>query len=275
MGRRLLRRRSRRAAVVILVVGLIGASIWFVASRTSDDEASGPPPGCHVSLDSETYTFGVEQTAHATTIAAVGKRMGMPDHAVTVAIATALQESRLHNLDHGDRDSLGLFQQRPSQGWGSPGEVMTPHYAAGVFFQRLAGVEGWDTLPVTTAAQLVQRSAAPEAYGKWEHQARALAQATTSEIAAGLTCRLDAVPAAESTAPLRLSIARELGSPALEVPVPDARGWTVATWLVAHSADFGITSVTYSGQLWTPSAGRWLAYGGPPDAVVRVSQEPT
>ena len=273
MGRRLLGRRRWGAAAVVLALALIGAYVAFVAKKDGKHDTAAPP-GCHVSLDSTTYSFGVEQTAHATTIAAVGKRMGMPDHAVTVAIATALQESRLHNLDHGDLDSLVLFQQRPSQGWGSPGEVMTPHYSAGVFFERLAGVEGWETLPVTTAAQHVQRSAAPEAYGQWEHQARALAQATTGEIPAGLACRFDMGPAAESTAPLRLAIAHELGSSALDVPVPDARGWTVASWLVGHSAQFGITSVSYSGQIWTPSTGRWLAYGGPLDTIVRISQEP-
>jgi hypothetical protein len=259
---------------VLLVAGLIAAYIAIVANKDGKRDQAAPPPGCHVSLDATTYTFGVEQTAHATTIAAVGKRMGMPDHAVTVAIATALQESKLHNLDHGDRDSLGLFQQRPSQGWGTPEEVMTPHYAAAAFFDRLARVEGWESLPVTTAAQHVQRSAVPDAYGKWEHQARALAQATTGEIPIGLTCRVDAVPQAESNAPLRLAIAHELGEPALDVPVPYARGWTVASWLIAHSAEFGITSVSFSGQIWTPASGQWLAYGGPPDAVVRVSQEP-
>jgi hypothetical protein len=273
MGRRLFPRRGLGITIVLVALALIGAYVAFVANKDGKHDAA-PPPGCHVSLDAATYSFGVEQTAHATTIAAVGKRLGMPDHAVTVAIATALQESRLHNLDHGDRDSLGLFQQRPSQGWVSADEVMTPHYAAGVFFERLAGVEGWETLPVTTAAQHVQRSAAPDAYGKWEHQARALAQATTGQIPAGLACRLDTGAAAESAAPLRLAIAHELGSDALDVPVPDPRGWTIASWLVGHSAQFGITSVTYSGQIWTPSTGRWLAYGGPPDVLVRISQEP-
>jgi hypothetical protein len=270
---RLFRRRRWDVAVVVLVVVLIGGYIAFVAIKNGKNDHAAPPPGCQVSLDSTTYTFGVDQAAHATTIAAVGKRMGMPDHAVTVAIATALQESRLHNLDHGDRDSLGLFQQRPSQGWGSPQEIMTPYFAARVFFERLAGVAGWETLPVTTAAQSVQRSAVPHAYGRWEHQARALAQATTGEIPAGLSCRVDRVAAASGAA-LRLAIAHELGGPALDVPLQDARGWTVASWMVAHCAQLGITSVSYGGHVWTPSTGRWLANGGPPDSVVRVSQGP-
>src|SRR5882757_7057159 len=83
-------------------------------------------PKCNVSAGTTTYTVDVEQAANATTIAAVGKRLGLPDHAVTIALAAALQESKLRNLDYGDRDSLGLFQQRPSQGWGAPTEILTP-----------------------------------------------------------------------------------------------------------------------------------------------------
>ena len=85
---------------------------------------------CRVDLDQSSYKLDLEQAQHATTIAAVGKRLGLPDHAVTVALAAAFQESNLHNLAHGDRDSLGLFQQRPSQGWGTPSQVMDPNYAA-------------------------------------------------------------------------------------------------------------------------------------------------
>src|SRR5262249_47604838 len=124
------------------VLGL-AASVGYVAFvATRNHNGTEVPPGCRVSLDGVTYTMSPEQTAHATTIAAVGKRMGMPDHAVSIALAAALQESNLYNLEHGDRDSLGLFQQRPSQGWGSASEVLTPHYAAGVFSRRLAGGAG-------------------------------------------------------------------------------------------------------------------------------------
>src|SRR6266498_327517 len=113
------------------------AIVVLVATR---EQGANVPPGCHVSLANQTYTLSPEQTAHATTIAAVGKRMGLPDHAVSVALAAALQESKLQNLQYGDRDSLGLFQQRPSQGWGSETEVLTPHYAAGAFYRRLARI---------------------------------------------------------------------------------------------------------------------------------------
>jgi hypothetical protein len=256
--------------VVAVVVASIGA-IAFVVTR--DRYGTDVPPGCRVSLGGATYTMSPEQTAHATTIAAVGKTMGMPDHAVSVALAAALQESKLYNLEHGDRDSLGLFQQRPSQGWGTASEVLTPHYAASAFYRRLERVSGWETLPVTTAAQRVQRSSSPGAYAQWEHEARAIAQAATGEIPAGLSCRVDVGPAQSTGKPLRDALERELGPSTLDAPLPDAQGWTVATWLVGHAQEYGVSQVTFAGQSWTPSSGRWVASGGPVETVVRITEE--
>ena len=263
--------RVRRWGVVG-VVAVVVASIGIGAFLLTRDRQSGVPPGCRVSLGGVTYTMSQEQTAHATTIAAVGKRMGMPDRAVSIALAAALQESKLHNLEHGDRDSLGLFQQRPSQGWGTASQVLTPHYAASAFYRHLTQVAGWENMPVTTAAQRVQHSSAPNAYAQWENQARAIAQATTGEIPAGLSCRVDVGPAQSSGKPLRQALASELGSSTLDVPLPDARGWTVAIWLVGHAQEFGVSQVTFAGQSWTPSSGRWVASGGPVELVVRVTE---
>ena len=250
------------AGVVIILAGAAGAVRWL--SRTS---ATGPPE-CRVAVGSVSYYFDLEQAANATTIAAVGKRMGLPDHAVTVAVATALQESGLRNLMHGDRDSLGLFQQRPSQGWGTPAQILTPSYAAATFYQHLVAIAGWETLPVTAAAQQVQRSGSPTAYASWESEARVVARATTGEVPAGLSCRtpIQSVP---SPAVLQLAMAQELGSPTLGVALDSARGWTVATWLVGHASPFGIRSVTYGGQIWTPDAEQWQQRP-PVDPQVRI-----
>jgi cell wall-associated NlpC family hydrolase len=98
----------------------------------------------------------------------------LPPRAWVIGLATAMQESGLHNLNGGDRDSLGLFQQRPSQGWGTPAQIMDPTYAATKFYTRLMQVPNWDKLPVTVAAQAVQRSGFPNAYAKWEGLANAL-----------------------------------------------------------------------------------------------------
>ncbi|MGB8381395.1 MAG: hypothetical protein WCG47_09115 [Dermatophilaceae bacterium] len=115
-----------------------------------------------------------DQVANAAVIAATGRGMGIPDRGVVVALAAAAQESRLRNLDYGDRDSVGLFQQRPSQGWGQVAELMRPDYAATKFYQALQRIPGWEQLPVTEAAQAVQRSAFPTAYAQWETLAVAL-----------------------------------------------------------------------------------------------------
>lgn len=266
----MVRSRSWGVAGVVLVVAVSIGAIAFIVTR----ERSGTevPPGCRVSLGGVTYTMSQEQTAHATTITAVGKRMGLPDHAVSVALAAALQESRLQNLRSGDRDSVGLFQQRPSQGWGSASQLLTPTYAAGAFYRHLAQVKGWESLPVTTAAQRVQRSAAPSAYAQWEHEARAIAQATTGEIPAGLACRVDVAPTQTSGSALRQALASELGSPTIDVPLAEPSGWTVASWLVGHAQEFGVSQVTFAGRSWTPSSGRWVVTGGPVEMVVRVTE---
>jgi len=116
-------------------------------------------------------TFSREQLANATTIYQVSVTLGLPQYAAQIAIATALQESSLYNLDHGDRDSLGLFQQRPSQGWGTPAQIMDPVYSSTKFYRALVKVPHWQTLPLTQAAQAVQRSGFPDAYAHWTYTA--------------------------------------------------------------------------------------------------------
>src|SRR6188768_4086943 len=112
--------------------------------------------------------------ANAATIAAVGLTKKVPDRAIVVALATSLQESKLENLSGGDRDSIGLFQQRPSQGWGKPEQISDPRYAATKFYNALLKVKNWQGMRVTEAAQRVQRSAFPEAYEKWADDAQVL-----------------------------------------------------------------------------------------------------
>nr|WP_239102608.1 M23 family metallopeptidase [Actinoplanes siamensis] len=124
-----------------------------------------------------------EQAGNAAVIVVVGERMRVPVRGWVIAVATALQESDLANLgDLGaanDHDSLGLFQQRPSQGWGTPAQIMSPDYAAGKFYEHLLTVPGWQSLPLTVAAQRVQRSAYPDAYAKHEARASVIVAAFT------------------------------------------------------------------------------------------------
>lgn len=122
-----------------------------------------------------------EQRRNAATIVAVGRTLGVPDRGIVIALAAALQESSLRNLSHGDRDSVGLFQQRPSQGWGTKAALQDPATAAERFYvgnpgktRGLLGVRGWSSMSLTAAAQAVQVSAYPNEYAKWEQTARAL-----------------------------------------------------------------------------------------------------
>ncbi|MGW6912055.1 C40 family peptidase [Streptomyces sp. NPDC054940] len=123
-----------------------------------------------------------EQMPNAEAIQATGVAMKVPARGQIVALATALQESGLRNLDYGDRDSLGLFQQRPSQGWGTATEILKPVYASTKFYETLLKVSGWQSMTVTQAAQAVQKSGYPEAYAKWEPLATALQKAIAKSL---------------------------------------------------------------------------------------------
>ena len=199
----------------------------------------------------------LEQAANAATIAAVGKRLGMPNHAVTVALATALQESKLRNLRYGDRDSLGLFQQRPSQGWGTSAEVQDPVYAARAFFSHLRRIPGWRTLPVTVAAQRVQHSAAPDAYAQWEDASRQLARALTGELPAGFACQFVKPPRPSGGVQVQERAAVELGPGGLSRTRTPSQTWTTTSWLVAQAATYGISTVSVSGYTWSAKRGTW------------------
>jgi hypothetical protein len=150
---------------------LVAAAV--VVGLAWDTEKTGPPGLCTVSGTS--FTLTTEQLTNAVTIAGVAHERALPERAVVIALATAQQESRLRNLAYGDRDSLGLFQQRPSQGWGTAAQVQDPVYAAGKFYEHLVQVPGWDTGRLTDVAQAVQRSGFPEAYQQWEPMATELA----------------------------------------------------------------------------------------------------
>ncbi|URQ04653.1 tape measure protein [Streptomyces phage Emma1919] len=119
-----------------------------------------------------------EQMKNAATIIGVGKGMGATQSDLIVSIMTAMQESTLRNLRYGDRDSLGLFQQRPSQGWGTPEQILNPSYAARKFFEGLLAMKGRHKLSLTQQAQAVQRSAYPDAYAKWQAMAQQVVAAT-------------------------------------------------------------------------------------------------
>ncbi len=258
------------AVVVVLVVASLVA--WPLILNL------GVTPGCVVTAVADpvsrrpvTFPLSGEQADNAATIAAIGIQLGMPDHAVTIALATALQESGLHNLPVGDRDSVGLFQQRPSQGWGTRAQVLDPVYASTSFYQRLRALPGWSELSVTEAAQLVQRSAAPGAYAQWEPRARAAAAALTGEAPGALTCR--DLTISPSSANLVATAVTELGYATLSGAHAVARGWSISSWLVAHAARLGVDRVTFDGRTWTMDSGSW-SQTGPADGVLSLHRAP-
>ena len=166
------RRGGRRSdswwpLAIVAALVLVG-----VAWARTDTPAAGSAQSCTVPETSVTLT--PEQLENARTIAAVAEERGLPERAVVIALATAMQESTLRNLDHGDRDSLGLFQQRPSQGWGTPEQVQDPVYAAGKFYDGLVQIPNWESGELTRVADAVQRSAFPLAYGRWTGFAESL-----------------------------------------------------------------------------------------------------
>ncbi|MGK4581644.1 C40 family peptidase [Kitasatospora sp. HPMI-4] len=135
------------------------------------------PAGSVAGLDAPSI-----QIPNAKTIVATGIALKVPARGQTIALATALQESGLRNLSSGDRDSLGLFQQRPSQGWGTAEQIQDPVYASTSFYKALLNVSGWEQLPLTQAAQKVQASGFPDAYAKWEGLASALQQSISQTL---------------------------------------------------------------------------------------------
>ncbi|MGW4878705.1 heavy metal transporter [Streptomyces sp. NPDC004262] len=225
------RRRALRFMSGLLILCAVAA--YLVVQYVT---GGGGAEGCKVvsgRSDRQSYDFTPEQAVNAATIAAVGTGRGMPERAVAIALATAIQESGLRNIEHGDRDSLGLFQQRPSQGWGTEKQILDPAYAAGMFYAHLAKVRDYRTLPLTVAAQRVQRSGFPEAYAKHENDATLLAAALTGQAAATLTCdgRPAAVTEATATGPdaVRTALVRDFGRDAVEEAGAEVNGTSASS----------------------------------------------
>ena len=190
-----MRIRTGVALLGLACVGVAGAVGYAVVHEVTP---LLQPEQCIATVNGRTVTLDPEQAENAALITAVAVDRGMPARAATIALATAYQESMLYNVESGDRDSLGLFQQRPSQGWGSQKDILDPYYAANAFYDALAKVDGYESMRVTEAAQRVQRSGFPEAYADHEADARMLASALTGNSRHAFSCRLTGTPDAAS-----------------------------------------------------------------------------
>ena len=291
-------------AALLLAVGSGGASF---ASQAGCARYTGIAPAAAFSSGAD-LALSEEQLRNGGTIVGVGERLGVPIRGWMIAIATALQESGLRNLNYGDRDSLGLFQQRPSQGWGTPAQILDPEYAAGEFYRRLLLVPGWESMRLTLAAQAVQRSAFPFAYARWEQLADAFVRGTgagaySCNPAALTQCPTTNLPAEAGLTPdalrvLRCAVAqfgvRDVGGrdtgghiahsdhytgravdimiPAWDTAAGRALGWRIAEWARANAGALGVTYVIFDRRIWSTARASegWRPYTHPSG-----SNEPT
>jgi hypothetical protein len=245
--------------VVVAVLVGVAVAIWRGTGPLPD------PEGCSASVGGLDVGLDLEQGENAALIAAIGIRRGLPARAVSIALATAYQESKIRNLTYGDRDSIGIFQQRPSQGWGTVEQIRDRHYSINRFYEALEKIDGYERMRITEAAQLVQRSGFPEAYEDHAADGRALASALTGYSPGGaFTCVVneteDRGRAAQVVTTLEkaygdLGAARTGTRQDVAVPVEpgrdgNRRGWSVAGFLVAHAQTLKVRSVSFDGKVW-------------------------
>lgn len=266
-----------------VVLGLLVAGI-LVATGLRDRE---PLRGeyCVAEVGDVRSQIDLEQGQWASLMAAIAQNRGMPPRATTIAIATAFQESKIHNIDYGDRDSIGLFQQRPSQGWGTVEQILDPHYAIDKFYSVLAKVKGYESMEITVAAQRVQRSGFPEAYAQHEADARALASALRGYSPAAFTCQINP-KGSGTTAVVVESVEKAFGKiasgqdrdrarfPLKGAPADiKARGWTIAHYLVGNAAQLGITNISFRTHEWNAERSDlgWTKTDDADADIVRVS----
>lgn len=269
--------------VVLAVVVGVGVAMW---------RGSGPlpdPEGCSARLAGREVDVTLEQAENATLIAAIGVSRGLPARAVSIALATAYQESKIRNLTHGDRDSLGLFQQRPSQGWGTTTQVRDPYYATNAFYDALEKIPDYKVMRITEAAQKVQRSGYPEAYEAHASDARTLASVLTGYSPGGLfSCVVRETTERGSAATVIRQVERAYGE--LEIARTGSRqdvavtvtggqsgnrlGWSIAQFVVAHAERLSPAAVTYAGKRWKtgrPSEDGWVEAGEADPTTIRIS----
>ncbi len=248
--------------VAVVVLGAAGFGGWKVYDWFT---VRMNPQLCYLTVDGQTepLTLTHEQAGNAAIIVAESYNQGLSEQAAVIALATAWQESSLRNLDYGDRDSLGLFQQRPSYGWGTEEQIMDPWYSSGKFYEELVKFEGWESGDVNDVAQQVQRSGHPDAYRKHETNARALAGALRGSRPAALTCvQRDPATGDHSTvdrvlaAVPGITVANQEGT--ITITGGEAAAiWSAAQLTVAFTQDIGINEATVATWTWRQPQRSW------------------
>ncbi len=205
-------------------------------------------------------SWAPDQASNSAAITAIAVQRGLPPRAASIAIATAMQESKVRNVRFGDRDSLGLFQQRPSQGWGTAEQILDPEYSTNKFYDVLLEVDGYAGMDIAEAAQAVQRSADGSAYAQHEAKARATASVLSGQTHAGIGCALEEPEQPGDTEAVAALLAKDFGleggveGPALTVTVDgEDLAWAIGSWAVARATDTGVVQVTVGDHRWDRS----------------------
>lgn len=253
-------------AVALTVVA--GVGVWALTALRKE-----PPPladRCVATVAGATATVDPDQAYYAGLISGVSVKRGLVPRAASIALATAFQESGLHNLDYGHSDSIGLFQQRPSQGWGTIEEIMDPWYSSTAFYKELVKVKNWKTGDINDIAQAVQRSAYPDAYRQHVDRARLLASALAGETPTSFACRI-AEPGAADPDAMASFLSKTFGKTIKVAKETDRLVVTAeksrTAWSVAHSAvaavqRYGVSGVEVEGWSWTHDPRATAAWHG-------------
>jgi hypothetical protein len=255
--------RRTKAVVGVLVVAGVAVGGGFGLHSLWDTAKS------HFAVDNcsiGSYDLDPDQAAVASTmVGAVTKyRIQLPERAAVLVLAAGLQESKLTNLapGEGDRDSVGVLQQRPSQGWGGgdPTKLNDVGEATKEFLDKLVEVPNWSTMPLADAVQKVQISADGSLYAQHEAEAKVLADALQGRTPGAISCDFQKPTKVATTAKVAEQARTQLGidsatpTSSLTVRVPGAR-WQTAAWFVANADRLGIERVDYAGKSWTRGDG--------------------
>ena len=252
-------RRRLGALVVLAMLGVVAVGGYAAVGYLRTLWA---PEQCEVTAAGSTFQWAPDQASNAAAITAIAIKRDLPPRAATIAIATAMQESKVRNITYGDRDSLGLFQQRPSQGWGTPEQILNPEYSTNKFYDALVKVENYTDMEITDAAQEVQRSAAGKAYAQHEAQARATASVLSGQTHAGMVCTLEDPAAPGDPRAVADLIEQDFGVTAdvdgdtvtLSTDDEDL-AWAVGSWGVARAVDTGAVRVVVGDREWQRGMG--------------------
>jgi hypothetical protein len=242
-------------ALLVLVGAVVGILSWS-RNRGLTAPVPGQPRGGATAGD-QSVTLDLDQAHYASIIVGLSIRRDLAPRAASVAMATVYQETGIRNLDYGDRDSVGLFQQRPSQGWGTEKQLMDPYYSTGKFYAALVKVKNWKTGDITKVAQKVQRSGYPDAYRDHEADARVLASTLTGHSPGGFSC-LDRTDHTGDAKGLATALRKTFGDVSTDTngsvvtvkASSDTRAWAYAHFAVANSSRYGVTDVQAGDRAW-------------------------